>query len=214
MKKLLAIACIIATPGLLLSAEKPDGALGTNSISFSAAYANLDFSHYQSGMDLDFAGVSLGFNQSISKGQPFSMDMNASFSYMTNQNYSEIISLDARMTMIGLTFYREGMLSPFFRPVIGYGQLKTDYDNFSEDDDSWLYGGRIGVEIHIKPGLSMTPYASYLNASEDALGSNTEIGLNMDFWANERLGIIAGVMYSKEYHVDAFGVSLGAAMHF
>lgn len=214
MKKYLALACALITPGLLFSAEKPDGVLGTNMVSVSALYSNIDLDYYDSG-DLDFAGIDITMNQNLAKTKSCGVDLNMSYTYMTNQNYTNEISMDSRQFILGATIYRDGMISPFFRPIVGYVNEKVEGAGIgSETADTWIYGGQIGVELHLMRGLSLTPIVGYYNGSDDNYTSETIVGLGANYWFGEHLGMLGSVEYSNQEHISEIDFSLGMAMHY
>jgi len=215
MKKIIALICIVATPGFLFSAEKPDGTLGTNLVSVSGLYSNLDYGYYISGQDFDYAGIGIQINQKLTKTKDYGIDLFLSYSYMSNQNNTDVYSLDSRQFLVGATIYREGMISPFFRPVVGYINETYDDGGVSDDDfNCWIYGAEAGFELHLVRGLSLTPAIAYLNSSEDEMSSETIFTLDLNYWFNERLGMIGSVNYSSQEHIDSAGLSLGMALHY
>jgi len=212
MKKLLALVIALATPCLLLSAEKPDGMLGTNSISVLGLYSNVDMGHYESGLDLDYAGIGLELNQSLYVKNGSGMDLNISHNYTTNQNNTADYSVDSHDTFVGLTIYHDGMFAPFFRPVAGYSSSRFDNGTITNKEDTWLYGADAGVEMHLIRGLSITPCVSYMSGSD--VSSYTNFGLDLNYWINERLAVVGGATYNKQDHVKSTDLFLGMALHY
>ncbi|MBN1403581.1 MAG: hypothetical protein JW942_03825 [Opitutales bacterium] len=226
MKKLIALAIAATLPCIAFSAERPDGRLGTTMLTVGGIYANVDASHYSSELDFNFSGIEMGINQPVMERRGFAVDFNTTISHITNNNLGHYVDLDATTFLAGLTFYRDGMLSPYFRPVLGYSKISLDLQNMDEldgwdeddelsgSDSTWIYGAQAGVEIHLIRGLSVTPYISYMGFSEDILGTNTEVGVNIDYWFSDRFGVFAGFMYTTEEHIDATVYELGASMHY
>lgn len=214
MKKLFALALALAAPCLLSAAQKPDGVLGTSLFSFEALYQNSDYGYYDDG-DFDFVGFGVKFNHKLTSFGNIGMDLYMSTSYMTNQNETDQYQLDSQDGFIGLTFHRDGMVAPFFRPVIGYAKETVELSTGAELSwDSFLYGATFGAEVHLLPGFSATPFVEYLCASDNDARSITRVGLSLNYWITERLGASTSLTYCNSEHVDTTNISAGMSLRF
>lgn len=218
MKTPLAIASLALVPVVLNAQEKPDGQLGTDSLTLSAAYSNVDMGHYKSGLDLDQAGFVARLNKHIGADRGVGLDASLSFGTLSNQNNSESYDSTTNDYKLALRVYDQSYsaFTPFFALIGGYEN--TDFKNkLTKDKDSdgtAYFGGELGVEVHLAPGLSFSPYVDYSFPADDEYGSQTEIGASLNYWFTKHLGAEIDTRYSTNDHVNTMTVTAGVSFHF
>lgn len=198
--------------------ERADGTLGTNNIVVRGMYMNADMGNYVKGLDLDFAGVGFDINQNLYKNSDMGIDASFSYSYMTNQNYTDLYSADNHSYTLGLTVYRDGIISPYFTLSGTHDFLKFNYEKSNTrdwDEDRFIVGGELGAECHLLPGWSVTPYVITgvdVDADDDAW--TTAVGVSSIYWINSRIGVKGGFAYTNKMDMDIFVTHLGMAFHY
>jgi hypothetical protein len=219
MNKPLAFLGLLAASSCTAQAvERADGTLGTNHIAVRGVYMNADMGEYVSGLDLDFSGVGFDINQNLYKDGDIGIDASFSYSYMTNQNFTNLYSADNHSYTLGTTVYREGVISPYFTLSGTHDSLKFNYKQAAGtdwDDDTFIVGGEIGAECHFMPGWSVTPYVLTgvdVDADDDAW--TTAVGVSSVFWINSRIGVKGGVAYTNKMDMDVFVTHIGMALHY
>jgi hypothetical protein len=196
---------------LAAQSDKPDGLLGTDFVSVGPAYANVSYDD----VDVDFAGVTGVFNKSIYLKDNIGIDVGLEGLWGTNVSYRDDVDADAWQGAVCLNFYRNvEMLSPFFGIKAGYIYVSGDDGSSSASYDSFGYGGVVGVEVHLVPGFSMTPYVMYEGLTEDDVDGQTAFGLKTVWWMTDRVGLVHDVYYSNVDDADFILTSLSAAIHF
>jgi hypothetical protein len=198
--------------------ERADGVLGTDFVSVSALYSNVDMGHYQSGLDLDYFGIGARANKHIGVQGGVGMDASVMISGRTNQNNTETYTLDQNDYEVLLTFYdaNDGVFAPYFSAIAGYQTLnfKNKRYNFKEDSDNFFYGGEAGVEIHLLRGFSFIPYVDYLLSTDSDYGSQTSVGGMFNYWFTNRIGANFEMNYANNDHVDNLNFAAGVFWHF
>jgi hypothetical protein len=217
IKRLLPALAMIPAAALC-AADRPDGLLGTDYIIASAQYSNVDMGYYQSGLDLDYAGVGLWLNKHITNFQGAGIDVGFFFSNSTNQNYTSQYSRDSNDYELLVTLFKvsDGVFTPYFSAIAGYEKedFKDKVVNYKENYDTGYFGGEAGVEVHLLPGLSFTPYLDYLVAEDGDLGSQTSVGASLNYWFTSRLGANIDTCYSNNDQIDVINFAAGIGFHY
>lgn len=215
MKKNLAILSLLAISSCAYALDRPDGCLGTNSVGVYGMYINASRS---GGSDNDYAGSGLEINQNIFNNGSIGMDVSFDFGVISNQNRTDVYSMDDYAYALSTTVYRDGVISPYFKVTADYEFVKFDYKDSSYDDfddDTIIICGEIGAECHLLPGWSVTPFV-YSGVDTDAEDDQwtTAIGTSTCYWVNSRIGIKLVGEYTNKNDTDQFYTSLGVKLHY
>ncbi|HNX05682.1 MAG TPA: outer membrane beta-barrel protein [Opitutales bacterium] len=218
MKARLALAFLALPAASLCAAQRPDGLLGTDYLSASMRYSNVDMGYYQDGLDLDYAGVGLRINKHIAEQRGVGMDISILAGTASNQNNTSEYSRDTYDYSAALTLYEQGngVFSPCLSIIAGY--QKTNFTDkligYKDNFDTAYFGGEAGVEMHLLPGLSLNPYVNYLYATDGDLGAQTSLGASLNYWLTSRIGLCLDSNFTSDDHVDTVSFSAGIACHF
>lgn len=218
MNKPFAVIALLASATCAAQAvERPDGLLGTNYISFSGIYANVRYDDSDA-PDLDYSGMGLSINQHLFTRGDVGVDVALGMNYLTNQNNTDIYSLDQYAYNFSTTVYRAGMVSPYFRGSLSYDYAKIKYKgtpSWSDDDDTIIFGMEVGAECHLMPGWSVTPFiAGQVDTDADDEAWTTTIGASTTYWLTERIGTTLTAQYTLRDQADTFSTALAIRIHY
>jgi hypothetical protein len=218
-KHLLVLGLLATSTCAAVAAERPDGALGTDSIGAFGMYMNSSKSDGKNTPDFDYAGFGLDINKHLFKADDVGFDVSFAGSSMFNQNNRDTYKLDDHKYTFGVTAYKgDGAVVPYCKALVTYELFTLDYKAHpgrEVDDDTIKLGGEIGAECHLLPGWSVTPYFSAdcdTDADDNAWGE--AFGVNTGYWFNDLIGTKLGAEYDHRKDSNEFYVYLGMSLHY
>ncbi|HNX04350.1 MAG TPA: outer membrane beta-barrel protein [Opitutales bacterium] len=218
MKKTIAAISVLAIASFTgASAARPDGNLGVDRIGAYGVYLNTSSSVADS--DNDYTGAGFEINKSLVADKSMGIDVGFDFTYLSNQNNKEFYGMDDYSYTLSTTFYRPGMISPYFMVGVAYETVDFSYTpstGLSDwSDDTFILCGGIGMECHLIPGLSVTPAISYgYDTRADSDAGVLNFSLAGTYWFTERLGMQLSGDYQTKNDIDQFALALGLSYHF
>jgi hypothetical protein len=211
MNKLAACLALAIAPSLLSAVEKPDGLLGVDYVGLSGMYANVSYEN----VDMDYNGVAASFNKNLFRSDSgVGFDLGTTLIYSRNLNMREIADTNSTQGTLDLTLFQDGLAAPFATLSLGNVNASEDSGGANYDFDSFVYGGTVGVEVHVFPGISATPYVAYLDSTEDNAGGQTYAGLKATWWITSRIGLNTDANYANVNHSDMLTAVFGALFHY
>lgn len=211
MKPQVALLSIFLFTTGLAAQDRPDGLLGTNTVSFGASYTKAN-ANYAKG-DREYEGYRLSTNRNLYASNDFGIDAGLEYSYSRNHDWRNVYHLTEQDYAAYATIYRNGMISPFLTVGVSIDDARLSskrYPLINQSETNTLIEGAIGVECHLAPGWWVTPAiyrVSKLDSDNDT-NSYTQYELGTGYWFNAHFGVSADMFYSTISHVDYSGAEV------
>lgn len=205
------ILALLSLPFANVSAEKPDGTLGQNYVSVNYTYYDTDYSYFGEGHSYS-RSYAVTMNGKVLDSSSWGLDARARYFYVTNITDSDLYDMDQHCGELGLTAYRKGMLSPYVAVSTSYRHAHVDIKNGGGDEssDDWQLDGRVGVEIHLLPGLAANfAIGNTHSCSSESPKNYPRYVAGVSYWFDDRVGASIFETYSAFSHVDAYATALG-----
>ena len=217
MNKHLLLLTLLAATSSAYGLDRPDGCLGTDYFGIRCMYMSAKSGH-GGGADLDYIGPGVEINKHVLDNGEIGVDLSFDFELMKNQNRTNVYDLSDYNYTLGATVYRKGAFSPYFKFNAGYEKFELDHkNNFIPDidEDTINLGGEIGVECHLTPGWSVTPFFAE-NADTDAKSNQWTwtAGVASSYWVNSLVGVRVTGGYSDNNGEDSFRTTFAAICHY
>lgn len=217
MNKHIAFLAVIAVASSAYGLDRPDGNLGTDFFCLSGKYMNADSTRGKD-VNYDYIGPGMTVNKHVYQQGDVGVDLSFDFGLIKNQNMTGVYDLSDYDYAFSATVFRKGLFSPYFKMTADYEKFELDYKNASipdVDNDTLNLGGEIGVECHLMPGWSVTPYLSeFADTDADEDQWTWAAGVSTCYWVNSLIGVRLTGEYSNHDDADSFVASIGAACHF
>lgn len=214
MKHTLSILALLSLPAALFAQPVETGFFGTDSLTLSVEYQDVDQTWYHGGDDYSYSAPKLMANLNLfENANGLGVDIQGGMKYWRNNNYRRDFHYNSTVLGIGAVVYdRIGRIAPFAGIEFGYNHWEFNYRNSSYADDSGdqtAFKPKIGVEILVAPGFYLKPKISYTipcNGDDDNFFTYT---LDALYWVSDDIGVEASIGYSNQDHIDYYMSEVG-----
>jgi hypothetical protein len=217
MKTSHAILALLAVPSCIFAAEKPDGVIGTDYVNAFYTYYSDNYGYYNMS-DETFNGFGVGVNKNVINGEKYRVDAGMKYYYVHSLDNGDVYDYTQNTIAASGTVFMKGMVSPFVGATVFYHFSDVDYkgtDSFDDSDTSWVVSGKVGVEIHLMPGLSGTVFvAESHDCDGDYPANSTQYGFSVAYWFTGRMGLSVGETYISTCHIDEYATTVSLMYHF